>query len=43
MQYPPYALFNQRTGFDVAMAYFDPKAYYHYVFREGSTVNRYRK
>ncbi|WP_373472228.1 glycosyltransferase family 2 protein [Carnobacterium alterfunditum] len=37
------ALFNQRAGFDAATIYYQPKAYYHYVFREGSAVNRYRK
>lgn len=37
------ALFNQLVGFDVENIYYHQKAYYHYVFREGSAVNRYRK
>lgn len=37
------ALFNQLVGFDMETVFYYPKAYYHYVFREGSAVNRYRK
>lgn len=37
------ALFNQLVGFDIETVYYHQKAYYHYVFREGSAVNRYRK
>lgn len=37
------ALFNQLVGFDIETIFFHQKAYYHYVFREGSAVNRYRK
>lgn len=37
------ALFNQLVGFDLETVYYHQKAYYHYVFREGSAVNRYRK
>lgn len=37
------ALFNQQVGMNVQTIYYHQKAYYHYVFREGSAVNRYRK
>lgn len=37
------ALFNQLVGFDIETIYYHQIAYYHYVFREGSAVNRYRK
>ena len=37
------ALFNQLVGFDIGTVFYYQKAYYHYVFREGSAVNRYRK
>lgn len=37
------ALFNQLVGYDLEKVFYHPKAYYHYVFREGSAVNRYRK
>lgn len=37
------ALFNQLVGYDLEQVFYHPKAYYHYVFREGSAVNRYRK
>lgn len=37
------ALFNQQVGYDLEDVVYHQKAYYHYVFREGSAVNRYRK
>ncbi len=37
------ALFNQAVGLDVETVFYHQKTYYHYVFREGSAVNRYRK
>lgn len=37
------ALFNQVVGFDMETVFYYQKSYYHYVFREGSAVNRYRK
>lgn len=37
------ALFNQLVGYDLEDVVYHQKPYYHYVFREGSAVNRYRK